>query len=290
MKCSLCRDDIAGDAVTYKGKSYCCEACAFDASLRIGSMCGSQSTVATGMRFGSNRPDTSSASSPACRTIAIDGPVAVGKTSVGRLLAQRLGYLFVDTGAMYRALTWKALQNGADPNNETAMADLAARTSIRLLSSATNSCGYQVFVDGTDVTNETRTAVVESSVSLVSRVPAVRRILVEKQRQLARENQVIMVGRDIATVVLPDADLKVFLTASPQERAQRRYRELKDAGKQPDFESVLRELKTRDNIDTTRADSPLKPDSNSRLVSTDGLSLEDVVDRISALALDPRCS
>lgn len=290
MKCALCRDDIVGDAVNYKGKSYCCEACAFDASLRIGSMCGSQSTVATGMRFESIRPATSGASSPACRTIAIDGPVAVGKTSVGRLLAQRLGYLFVDTGAMYRALTWKALQNGINPNDETALASLAFQTSIQLLPADTNKCGYRVLVDGKDVTDEVRTAAVESSVSLVSSVPAVRRTLVAKQRQLARESRVIMVGRDIATVVLPDADLKVFLTASPQERAQRRYRELKDAGKQPDFESVLRELKARDNIDSTRSDSPLKPDAKSQMVETDGLSLEEVVDRIRGLVLERKCS
>lgn len=290
MKCALCRDDITGEAVTYKGKSYCCEACAFDASLRIGSMCGSQSTVATGMRFASSRPETPDAPAPPCRTIAIDGPVAVGKTSVGRLLAQKLGYLFVDTGAMYRALTWKALQSGADPNDEKLLAALALRTSIRLSPSATSKCGYQVFVDETDVTAETRTPSVESSVSLVSRVPAVRRVLVEKQRQLARENPVVMVGRDIATVVLPDADLKVYLTASSQERAQRRYLELKAAGDQRDLESVLAELKARDNIDSNRADSPLRPDAKSRIVETDGLSLEQVVDRIRLLAIERKCS
>ncbi|MDO8472982.1 MAG: (d)CMP kinase [Dehalococcoidia bacterium] len=241
------------------------------------------------MRFERTRSESPGPTPSTCRTIAIDGPVAVGKTTVGRLLAQRLGYLFVDTGALYRALTWKALQNGIDPQDDAGLADLASRTSIQLLSSEHSTTGYQVLVEGADVTDKVRTPAVESSVSLVSLVPAVRRILVEKQRQMALENKVVMVGRDIATVVLPDADLKVFLTASPRERAQRRYRELKASGKERDFESVLQEMTSRDSLDSTRKDSPLKIAANSQVVDTDMLSLEEVVDRVQALARGQKC-
>jgi len=291
LKCAHCREDITGEAIAYKGKSYCCQACAFEASVRLGSMCGSRSTVEAGLRYerSHSAPDTGTSGSKICLVIAIDGPVAVGKSSVGRLLAQRLGYQFVDTGAMYRALTWKALQAGINPEDEAKLTALAARTDIKLMPSERKRNGYRVLVDEADATEEVRSPDVEAAVSVVSRIPAVRRQMVEKQRQLARKGGVVMVGRDIATVVLPRADLKVFLTASPEERAQRRFRELKDAGKTADFEFVLRELKSRDNLDSTRRDSPLKPDADSKAIDTDKISLDEVVDRVYKLAQEGKC-
>ena len=291
MKCAHCREDIVGEAIAYKGKSYCCQACAFEASVRLGSICGSQFTVEAGLRYerSHSAPGAGTSGSKICPVIAIDGPVAVGKSSVGRLLAQRLGYQFVDTGAMYRALTWKALQTGINPEDEAKLTELAAKTDIKLMSSEQKRNGYRVLVDEADATKEVRSPDVEAAVSVVSRIPAVRRQMVEKQRELARKGGVVMVGRDIATVVLPRADLKVFLTASPEERAQRRFRELKDDGKTADFDFVLRELKSRDNLDSTRRDSPLKPDADSKAVDTDKLSLDEVVDRVYKLAQESKC-
>lgn len=291
MKCALCHGEIAGEAITYKGKPYCCEACAFDASLRLGSICGSQATVQTGLRYERDRQVAGIPAEPGpCRVIAIDGPVAVGKSSVGLLLARKLGFQFVDTGAMYRALTWKALQLGISPEDEARLTDLANKTQIFLQPSGDNRNGYRVLVDGADATDEIRTPSVEGSVSLVSRIPGVRRQLVARQRELVEKGKVVMVGRDIATVVLPRADLKVFLSASAEDRAQRRYRELKDAGKAVDFATVLKELRSRDALDSTRVDSPLKPDAASKIIDTDRLSLPEVVDAVYALAKERQCS
>lgn len=291
VKCALCRDEISGEPVIYKGKSYCCEACAFDASLRLGSMCGSQSTVEAGRQFERSRAASGhgNKASPGCRAIAIDGPVAVGKSSVGRLLARRLGYLFVDTGAMYRALTLKALQLGIDPQDELRLIELAGRTEIRLEPSPDSRTGYRVLLDGVDATEEIRSPRVESAVSFVSRIPGVRRSLVEMQRGIAAEGRVVMAGRDIATVVLPQAGIKIFLNASAEERARRRYQELKDSGKPADLESVLAELCTRDSLDSTRKDSPLRPDTASVVVDTDRMGLDQVVDAIYAIARERGC-
>ncbi|GEM_PF-121090 len=289
MKCTLCREEITEEPVTYKGKNYCCQACAFDASVRLGSMCGSQSTVEAGLRFERSRSQPAQGPAP-CRVIAIDGPVAVGKSTVGKLVARKLGYQFMDTGAMYRALTFKVLQSGIDPSDGTAVADMAARTEIKLRPSEETPSGYIVLVDGVDATDEIRTPRVEASVSLVSRIPAVRRFLVERQRELARDGQVVVVGRDIATVVLPEAELKVFLTASPEERAIRRFQELRQLGKPVEFDSVLAELRKRDTLDSTRADSPLKPAADSRIVDTDKLTLQEAVERVLALAMERECS
>jgi len=217
-------------------------------------------------------------------TIAIDGPVAAGKSVVGKLLSQHLGYRFVDTGAMYRAVTWAALRENLDLNDEQALTDLVRRIKIRIDPQTVNDGRpYTVLVDSQDVTWEIRSAEVEASVSLVSRVRGVREAMVEHQRALARGGKVVMVGRDIGTVVLPNADLKIFLLASPQERARRRYLELVGYGRKVSYEEVLDEILRRDRIDSERAISPLRPSPDAVVLDTDGLSIEEVIARIESI-------
>jgi cytidylate kinase len=214
------------------------------------------------------------------RTIAIDGPVAVGKNAVGSLLAERLRYRFLDTGAMYRALTWKAICLGMDLEDEPALGELAVATEIDLVAPGGNSSHGSVLVDGEDVSSEIRREEVERGVSPVSMVAQVREELVAKQRRMARGDGVVMVGRDIGTVVLPDADLKIYLVASPEVRADRRHRELVEQGKQVAYEQVLSDLERRDRLDSQRPVSPLKPAADARMVDTDGLDIEQVLARI----------
>ena len=208
--------------------------------------------------------------------IAIDGPVAAGKTMAGRELAKRLNFQYLDTGVMYRAITWLALKNATSMDDETALGALAGENPVRL--DGWNS--DQVLVGGVSVGPELRDAEVDHHVSLVSRVPAVRRALVQQQRAIASHNNIVMVGRDIGTVVLPDADLKIFITASLEERSRRRWREFLAQGREADFQRVLDETKTRDEVDSQRADSPLTPAEDAWVLNTDGLTGEQVVDLI----------
>ena len=222
-------------------------------------------------------------------TIAIDGPGASGKSDVGKLGARKLGYQFLDTGAMYRALTWMALKLGLDPEDEESMAQLAVDTVIEVASPPPGSGGPQgverchVCVGGEDATPHLRTPEVEANVSLVSRVAGVRREMVRLQRLLAQGGPIVMAGRDIGTVVLPDADLKVYLDASREERARRRRRQLATNGAAPSLESVRADLEKRDAIDSTRAVSPLRPAADAVVINTDGLSLEEVVEKVMSL-------
>jgi cytidylate kinase len=204
-------------------------------------------------------------------------------------VARRLGYLFLDTGAMYRALTWLALERGLDPEDEEAIARLAAETTMEVSQPPPGSGEPQgseccrVRVDGEDATPHLRTPEVEASVSLVSRVPAVRRKLVRIQRRLAQRGPTVMAGRDIGTAVLPAADLKVYLDASREERARRRWQQLALRGQAPSFESVLADLDRRDAIDSSRQVSPLRPAADAVMIKTDGLSLEEVVEKVLSL-------
>ena len=222
---------------------------------------------------------------PVASVIAIDGPVASGKTTVGRALAKRLGYRFVDTGLMYRALTWVALDRGISVEDEQALGHLASQTDIEVRSASLDSAegSAQVLVDNVDVTPWLRSAEVEQAVSLVSAVPAVRRALVAKQRRIAQEGNVVMAGRDIGTVVLPDAPAKVYLEATTEERARRRLREQEKAGWSASAEEVLESLERRDSLDRQRADSPLRAADDAVRVLTDGLSVEGVVERVLEL-------
>ena len=213
--------------------------------------------------------------------IAIDGPVASGKSAVGRLVAGRLGYRFIDTGVMYRALTWLALERGVECNDEAALTQLATAAQLQL---ADGEDGViRVLLDCIDVTEQLRSPDVGESVSLVSRVAGVRQAMVELQRKIAAEADTVMVGRDIGTVVLTDAKLKVYLDATAEERVRRRYRELLAVGKAASEDEVREELALRDTIDSGRDASPLRPAEDAIIIHTDDLSLEGVVDKVLEL-------
>ena len=209
--------------------------------------------------------------------IAIDGPVASGKTVVGQLVAGRLGHRFLDTGVMYRAVTWVALDRGVDLAKEKDLGELAMGVEMRL-------DGERLLVDGRDVTEHLRAPEVEQAVSLVASVPKVREALVAQQRAIAREDPIVMVGRDIGTVVLPDAPIKVYLNASVGVRAQRRHRELQRDGVTVDYGQVEGELIRRDTIDSERADSPLRPAEDAVQIDTDDLEVQDVAQKVVDLA------
>ncbi|MBQ11362.1 MAG: cytidylate kinase [Planctomyces sp.] len=195
---------------------------------------------------------------------------------VGRELAKRLDLHYLDTGVMYRAITWLALKNATPIEDEAALSTLADETPIMLDGSNSD----RVLVDGISVGPELREAEVDHHVSLVSRVSSVRSALVAQQRRMASEGKIVMVGRDIGTVVLPNADMKIYITASPEERARRRWKEFQAQGRETDYQSVLNETKARDDVDTQRDDSPLKPAEDAWVLDTDGLTGNEVVDLI----------
>jgi cytidylate kinase len=199
---------------------------------------------------------------------------------VGRLVARKLGYRFLDTGLMYRAVTWAALQRRISMGNKKALTRLAQEAEISV---KPGSQGEQVFIDGEDVTAELRVETVENAVSLVARVPGVREALVAQQQAQARGGGMVMVGRDIGTVVLPHAPLKVFLQASVAERARRRHLEFQASGHQVEYATVLQELQERDRLDTQRAHSPLRPARDAHVMDTGGLTVDQVVRRVLAL-------
>jgi len=214
-------------------------------------------------------------------TIAIDGPVASGKSTVGQRLARRLGYLYFDTGVMYRAVTWAALHEGVSIDDESGVSALAERIVIRVTPpSVEDDRQYDVIVDGHDVTWEIRTPSVEKNVSPVSAYPAVRTAMTRQQREIGKNGDVVMVGRDIGTVVLPNADLKIYLDASVEERAGRRYREKLARGESADDRQVLESTRRRDEIDSTRATAPLRPADDAIILPTDELGIDDVVQAI----------
>lgn len=211
-------------------------------------------------------------------SVAIDGPAGAGKSTVAKLVAQKLGLLYVDTGAMYRALTLKAMNLAIDLNDETALTDLAGRIEIML--SMDHNGKTSVLLDGTDVTAAIRDPAVSRNVSLVARVAGVRTEMVKRQQHLAYAHGVVMDGRDICSVVLPQAEGKFFLTASPMERAKRRYIELRAGGHQVTLEQLAAEIEQRDLIDRTRAVSPLVPAPDALVIDSSSLSIEQVIERI----------
>ncbi|HEY9899749.1 MAG TPA: (d)CMP kinase [Pantanalinema sp.] len=213
--------------------------------------------------------------------IAIDGPAGAGKSTVARRVAQQLGLVFLDTGAMYRALTWKALATGLDLGDEAALTELAKRCAIAFTPGAE---GDRVAIDDEDVTEAIRTPEVTRRVSEVAKVAGVRRELVALQQAIGRAGGVVAEGRDIGTVVFPWADLKIFLVASPAERARRRARDLERAGHVVDVTALELEISRRDSLDSTREHSPLKPAEDAILLDSDGLSADEVVAAIVARA------
>jgi cytidylate kinase len=208
--------------------------------------------------------------------------VATGKSVVGRLVARRLGYRFLDTGAMYRALTWLALQRRIDVHDHTSLAALARHHPISIDDEG------QVVIDGRQVPLQEARTEIDRHVSLVAQVPAVRDALVAQQRDIASAGRIVMAGRDIGTVVAPDAPVKVYLQASTRERARRRWLELQKQGVEIDQDIVLEQLIRRDKLDSERAHSPLHPAADAHIIDTDKLSIEQVVDTILQLATEDR--
>ena len=214
--------------------------------------------------------------------VAIDGPAGAGKSTIARILAKELGYLYVDTGALYRAVGYFMRGRGADPEDPAQVEPLLPGLSVELR----HVEGEQrVLVNGEDVTGSIRTPEISMAASQVSALPAVRRFLFDLQQTIARENCVIMDGRDIGTVVLPWAQVKIFLTASAEERARRRYVELQEKGDPSTYEEVLADMKQRDHNDETRAAAPLRAAEDAVKVDTSGETLEQSVARLKNLVL-----
>jgi len=218
------------------------------------------------------------------RTITIDGPAAAGKSALGERLAERLGYLFFDTGVLYRAIAYLALQQGIAPSDESGLTRLAQEANI-VISRPTVDDGrqYTVLVEGEDVTWRLRHLDVERIVSPVAAVKGVREALRQRQRAIGLAGHVVMVGRDIGTVVLPEADLKIFLTASLEERARRRYREVAARGDAADYEQILASMRQRDEIDSQRAVAPLKPAADAVIINNDELSIDEGVALVESI-------
>ncbi|MEW6582172.1 MAG: (d)CMP kinase [Actinomycetota bacterium] len=212
--------------------------------------------------------------------VAIDGPAGAGKSTVSRGLAARLGIGYLDTGAMYRAVTLLARRGGVPPADGAALAALAERHDIRLVA---DPAGLRVLVDGEDVSDAIRTPDVTAAVSDVAAQPEVRRALVARQRAILHDGDWVADGRDIGTVVAPDAEVKVFLTADPRVRAERRLGDLRAAGRAAPVEEVLVDIERRDLIDSTRADSPLRPAPGAVELDTTGMGVDEVVEAIAAL-------
>jgi cytidylate kinase len=212
--------------------------------------------------------------------IAIDGPAGAGKSTVARKLAEKLGVVYIDTGAMYRALTWKALQKKVDPENAEALYELA--NSIRIHFEY-HSGRQKVICDGEDLTAAIRLPEVSAMVSTVASHPAIRKIMVEQQQEMARNISVVMDGRDIGECVLPDAEYKFFLTASIEERANRRAVELNDSGFTINHETILQDIIQRDKRDSEREVGSLKILADSIIIDSSNLSIEQVLQKMLAI-------
>ena len=213
-------------------------------------------------------------------TVAIDGPAGAGKSSVAKLVANRLNYLYIDTGAMYRAFTWAMVDRHIDIADTVAVAGLVRDLQIRLEAGET---GCRVYVDGREVTDEIRKPAVSSRVSPVAALAVVREKLVQLQRSMAAPGGVILDGRDIGTVVLPQAELKIYLTASVESRAKRRYLEQKEKGGNETLEDIAANIAARDDMDSHRDVSPLKQAEDAVLVDNSQIDLQETADLIAAM-------
>lgn len=216
--------------------------------------------------------------------IAIDGPAASGKSTIGRRLADALGYTFFDTGVMYRAIAWLVLQHGLDLKDEAAITKLAEEARLDVRSpSKEDGRACDILAEGRDITWEIRRPEVEATVSVVSAYPGVRRALSVQQRKIGVRGKVVMVGRDIGTVVLPESDLKIYLNASAEERAMRRYDEITARGEVADYRGILSQVLERDRIDSTRAVAPLRPAEDAVILDSDKLNADEVFERVMEL-------
>jgi cytidylate kinase len=220
-------------------------------------------------------------------TIAIDGSAASGKSTVGKLLAQSLGYLYFDTGVMYRAVTWATLARAIDIEDIETVSSLAESLVIEVRPDGPDDGRqYTVLADGQDITWDIRSPEVEAAIGRVSSYPRVRAALIAQQRRIAAAGSIVMVGRDIGTVVLPEADLKIFMRASAEERARRRYEEAMAQGKPANFEKILAAIVERDRQDREKPISPMVPASDAIIIDTDNLSIEEVLAKVEQLVAD----
>lgn len=221
---------------------------------------------------------------PYPNTIAIDGPAAAGKSTIGELLAQELNYVYFDTGVMYRAVTWAALQRGLDIADEPCITRLAEEIQIDVAQpSVDDGRQYTVYVDGQDVTWDLRRPDVELCVSPVSAYAGVRHALTLQQRRIGLQGKMVMVGRDIGTVVLPDAELKIYLEASADARARRRYLERLQRGQTCNYDEILRDMRCRDKIDSERDAAPLRPADDAVIINTTDMDIAQVMHTIRRL-------
>jgi cytidylate kinase len=209
--------------------------------------------------------------------IAIDGPAGAGKSSVAKRVAQALGYRYLDTGALYRALAWKAMQRGLRPQDTRYIIEMTRETRVELQQS---NGEQRVLVDGEDVTEAIRVPEVGNLASPISAIPEVREILLDWQREFGRQGGIVAEGRDTGTVVFPNAEVKIFLTASLDERARRRHKELLERGINISFEQVKLDMEARDQRDSTRHVAPLRPAPDAVLINTDHMSLDEVVEEV----------
>jgi cytidylate kinase len=213
-------------------------------------------------------------------TIAIDGPAASGKSTLGQRIAQKLGYLYFDTGVMYRAVTLAALERNVPPEDEQAVSEIAREVDIVVrLPTVEDQRQYDVLMDGEDVTWDIRSAEVDANVSLVSSYPVVREEMTRIQRQIGLKGNVVMVGRDIGTVVMPEADLTIYLVASLEERAKRRTEECLQRGEEVEFEEILRGMRKRDQFDSSRNLAPLIPAADAVVLDTTDMSEDEVLEK-----------
>ena len=214
--------------------------------------------------------------------IAIDGPAAVGKSTMGKLIARELGFLYIDTGAIYRAITWKVLKSNISLNDENIISNLVSNTCVTIEKANCKSLNdyYHIFVDGEDITEEIRNPRIDQNVSQIARLPKIRKQLIYLQRKLAKKGNIIMEGRDIGSIILPQADIKFYFTASEEERIKRRYKELINKGYSIDYEEVKKQIIQRDKIDSKRKYAPLIRAKDAILIDSTEKSIEEVKDKI----------
>jgi len=210
--------------------------------------------------------------------IAIDGPAGAGKSTVARIIAQKLGFLYIDTGAMYRALTLKALERKIDVNDTAALIEMARSTNIDLINNPDSS--LKILLDARDVTSSIRQPSITRLVSDIAKIKGIREVMLGLQRRLGRLRDSVLDGRDIGTVVFPDADKKFYIDAEFEERVKRRYKELKELGQNITPEDIENDLKNRDNIDSTREFAPLKRAEDAVYIDTTNMSIEEVVETV----------
>lgn len=222
---------------------------------------------------------------PSCvNIIAIDGPAASGKSTLGLSLSKELGYLFFDTGVMYRAITWLAIQRGFDLNDEITITELAENVDIDIRpASQADGRTSDILAEGQDLTWKIRRPEVDANVSLVSAYPGVRNALTRQQRRIGLRGKVVMVGRDIGTVVLPEAPLKIYLDASAEERAMRRYKEILGRGERANYDEILDKIRKRDEFDSTRDVAPLRAAKDAIIIQSDQVDAEQVLQQTMQL-------